>query len=58
MRSPELAKQLPEARLFSAGNLASLPAQLRAGIQQAIEQSDLSPRGRAVLLALSIGDKR
>jgi competence protein ComEC len=44
--------------LFSAGNLASLPAQLRAGIQQAIEQSDLSPRGRAVLLALSIGDKR
>ena len=44
--------------MFSAGNLASLPAQLRAGIQQAIEQSDLSPRGRAVLLALSIGDKR
>ena len=57
VRSPELAKQLPEARLFSADNLASLPAQLRAGIQQAIEQSDLSPRGRAVLLALSIGDK-
>ena len=44
--------------MFSAGNLASLPAQLRAGIQQAIEQSGLSPRGRAVLLALSIGDKR
>ena len=58
VRSPELAKQLPGARLFSAGNLASLPAQLRATIRQAIEQSDLSPRGRAVLLALSIGDKR
>jgi len=58
VRSPELARQLPEAGLFSPGNLASLPLQLRARIKQAIEQSQLSPRGRAVLLALSIGDKR
>ena len=58
VRSPELAKQLPETKLFSTGNLGSIAAQLRARIQQAIEQSELSPRGRAVLLALSIGDKR
>ena len=58
VRSPELARQLSEARLFSGGHIASVPAQLRATIQQSIEQAELSPRGRAVLLALSIGDKR
>ena len=57
VRSPELAKQLPEAKLFSLGNITALPTQLRWRIQQSIEQSELSPLGRAVLLALSIGDK-
>ena len=58
VRSPELAKQLPEAKLFSLGNITALPTQLRSRIQQSIEQSELSSLGRAVLLALSIGDKR
>ncbi|ETN92264.1 ComEC family competence protein [Gammaproteobacteria bacterium MOLA455] len=58
VRSSEPVRQLPNSRFLTAGNIASLPAQLRARIQQSIEQSELSPRGRAVLLALSIGDKR
>ena len=58
VRSPKLARQLHVTHFFSPGNIAALPGQLRARIQAALEQSDLSPRGRAVLLALSIGDKR
>ena len=44
VRSPELARQLPEARLFSGGHIASVPARLRTTIQQSIEQAELSPR--------------
>ena len=56
VRSPKLAQQLPEGS--SIEFLMAQPLRLRLGIQAAIERADLSERGRAVLLALSIGDKR
>jgi len=48
--------------LFSVGNLSLLvrviPAQLRTELGQRIDRADLSERGRAVILALTIGDKK
>ena len=58
VRSPNLAQRLDHSSDFSAGYIGSLPAQLRSLIRTAINNADLSSRGRAVLLALSIGDKR
>ena len=56
VRSATLAQRLPEE--LGINYLMAQPLRLRSLIQSAIEQADLSPRGRAVLLALSIGDKR
>ena len=56
VRSATLAQRLPEER--GINYLMVQPLRLRSLIQSAIKQADLSPRGRAVLLALSIGDKR
>jgi competence protein ComEC len=55
VRSPELAEQLPEQ--FGIDQLLVQPLRLRSVIRNYLEEADLSPRGRAVLLALSIGDK-
>ena len=56
VRSPKLAQQLPTGSAFES--LMAQPLRLRSAIEAAIEQADLSEQGRAVLLALSIGDKR
>lgn len=56
VRSPKLAQRLAEGSGIAF--VMAQPLRLRAGIQAAIEQADLSEQGRAVVLALSIGDKR
>jgi competence protein ComEC len=56
VRSPKLAQRLPE--VSGIGFLVAQPLRLRSGIQAAIGQAEVSEQGRAVLLALSIGDKR
>ncbi|MDC0088390.1 DNA internalization-related competence protein ComEC/Rec2 [Porticoccaceae bacterium] len=58
VRSPNLAQLQNDSSGASVGYIASLPAQLRSSLRTAINNADLSSRGRAVLLALSIGDKR
>ena len=57
VRASQQAMKLPFEGLAGSGYTSSISAQLREQIKQAIESSDLSLRGRAVLLALSIGDK-
>lgn len=57
VRSPQQAEKLPSGGLVGSGYIGSVSAQLREQVKQAVESSDLSLRGRAVLLALSIGDK-
>jgi len=57
VRSPRQARELPPGGLADSGYFRSVSAQFREQIKQTIEASDLSSRGRAVLLALSIGDK-
>ena len=62
VRGSHRAKRLAAQSLFSVGNLSLLarviPAQLRTELGQRIDRADLSERGRAVILALTIGDKK
>jgi len=57
VRSPQHAQPRIEDKYSPFGSIAVLPAILRSNIRRAIEAANLSPRGHAVLLALTIGDK-
>ena len=62
VRASHQAERLAEQTFSSAGYLslmaAVIPSRLRTELRQRIDRADLSERGRAVILALTIGDKK